>query len=82
MLRIMSGETVVPVEGRPGLRLVAARTSLLVRAGSLQGEVSYERPSRVERPGRPPIPIRDHLALARLLAVGFVLLAITWRFVR
>jgi len=82
MLRIMSGETVVPVEGRPGLRLVATRTSLLAEAGSLQGEVTYERPSRVEQAGRPPTPIRDHLGLARLLAAGSFLFAITWRFVR
>jgi len=82
MLRIESGESVVPVEGRPGLRLVGTRTSLLAEAGFLQGEFSYERPSRVELAGRPPIPIRDHLGVARLVAVGSFLFAIIWRLVR
>jgi hypothetical protein len=82
MLRVLNEDLVWGPHPPSGVTLVGAETALLVGGPGFSAGASYVRPVRVERPGDGPVPIRDHLMIARLAVAAMVLIATVWRVLR
>jgi hypothetical protein len=80
MVRFVHEDRVLAIAS--GAALTGRETALLIGGGLARVGISYIRPTRVGSGEGEQIPITDHVMAARLVALGAVLMAVLWRWLR